>query len=198
MNIVNVSLFDVEKVAERYSRKDGVPVKYVCTTALGNQDFAVDVFYRETPHPEFGNRYFGLYRNMYAAGAQIMITNADVVEDLDFYMAEDSDGSLHYSAHRHDYKVLENGVMIDGGRAYVRTNDSTELYRVKDGEFFKPAQSPLENLDKYIKPLMDRIGDYLYDPEPMYEPMLEKFDKSTLEPMYDMLKVMHEEGKKYE
>jgi hypothetical protein len=152
MNIVNVSLFDVEKVAERYSKKDGVPVKYVCTTALGNQDFAVDVFYRSTPHPEFGNHYFGIYRNMYAAGAQIMITNADVVEELDFYMAKDSDGSLHYSAHRHDYKMLENGNMIDGGRAYVRTNTDTTMFKVKDGEFqevpIKDASGTGEEISK--------------------------------------------------
>lgn len=147
--IIHESLFDTDKIAEHYSEKDNVEVKYVCTSALGAQDFAVDVFYRPTPHPEFGNRYFGIYRNMYAAGAQIMITNADKIESLDFGMIEDSEGNLHYSAHRHDYKVVDNGNMIDGGRAYVRTNTSTKAYRVKDGElveFWPNEDSGLEDM----------------------------------------------------
>ena len=147
--IIHESLFDTDKIAKLYSEKDGVDVKYVCTSALGAQDFAVDVFYRATPHPEFGNRYFGIYRNMYAAGAQIMITNADKIESLDFGMIEDSEGNLHYSAHRHDYKVVDNGNMIDGGRAYVRTNTATKAYRVKDGElgeFWPNEDSGLEDM----------------------------------------------------
>lgn len=134
MTIVHEPLFDTDKIAQHYSEKDGVPVKYVCSSALGFQEFAVDVFYRATPHPEFGNRYFGLYRNHFAAGSQIMITNADVIEELEFGMIEDSNSNLHYSAHRHDYKVVDNGNMIDGGRAYVRTNCNVIPFKVSDGE----------------------------------------------------------------
>ena len=137
MTIKHESLFDPVKIEEHYTQKDGVDVKYVCTSALGGQEFAVDVFYRETPHPEFGNRYFGLYRNHFAAGAQIMITNADIIEELEFAMIEDSKGDLYYSAHRHDYKVLDNGNMIDGGRAYVRTNTGVKSYRIFDGNFIE-------------------------------------------------------------
>ena len=127
-------LFVTEKIVEHYERKDGVPIKYVCSTALGGQDFSTDVFYRSTPHPEFGNRYFALYRNHFAAGAQIMITNADVVEDLKFGMIEDDNGDLHYSAHRHDCKVIGDN-MIDGGRAYVRSSGPVTYFKIKDGEF---------------------------------------------------------------
>lgn len=127
-------LFDTDKIIAHYQEKDGVPIKYVCTSALGGQDFAVDIFYRSTPHPEFGNRYFGLYRNMYAAGAQIMITNADVIEDLEFGMVQDKDGVYHYSAHSHDYKIVD-GSMIDGGRAYIRRSGPVTMFKVKDGEF---------------------------------------------------------------
>ena len=56
MNIQHQSLFDTIKIEKLYSDKDGVPVKYVCTTDLNASDVPVDVFYRETPHPEFGNR----------------------------------------------------------------------------------------------------------------------------------------------
>lgn len=133
--IKHESIFDVDKIAQHYSEKDGVPVKYVCTSALGAQDFAVDIFYRETPHPEFGNRYFGIYRNNFAAGAQIMITNADLIEELHFSMVEDQKGDLHYSAHRHDYKVTDAGNMIDGGRAYCRSNARTFGFKVVNGNF---------------------------------------------------------------
>ena len=135
-NIVHESIFDPSKIEEHYTKQDGVPVKYVCTSALGAQDFATDVFYRETPHPEFGNRYFAVYRNMHAADAQVMITNADCIEDLEFGMVEDKAGDLHYSAHRHDYKVTDCGNVIDGGRAYIRGGgDVIHYYHIKDGEF---------------------------------------------------------------
>lgn len=137
-------LFDPVKIEEHYSEKDGVDVKYVCTSALGGQEFAVDVFYRGTPHPEFGNHYFGIYRNHFAAGANVLITNADVIEELEFGMVEDSNGELHYSAHRHDYRVMDNGNMIDGGRAYVKTNCSVQNYKIVDGEFVKMED------DKYL------------------------------------------------
>jgi len=127
-------LFDTEKTEKHYTEKDGVDVKYVCTSALGGQEFAVDIFYRSTPHPEFGNKYFGLYRNMYAAGAQIMITNADIIEELEFAMVEDENGDYHYSAHRHDCKMVGDR-MIDGGRAYVRTNGFVTGFKVKNGKF---------------------------------------------------------------
>ena len=137
MNIQHEPLFDTAKVEAHYTEKDGVEVKYVCTSALGAQEFATDIFYRATPHPQFGNRYFAIYRNMYAAGAQIMITNADCIEDLKFGMIADSVGALHYSAHRHDYKVVDNGNMIDGGRAYIRSNTATIVMRIKDGIFYE-------------------------------------------------------------
>lgn len=131
--IIHKPIFDTKKVEKIYSEKDGVPVKYVCTSATNEHaDFACDVFYRETPHPKFGNRYFGLF---YSGNGTLLIGNADPIEKLDFAMIEDSSGNLHYSAHRHDYKAVEDK-MVDGGRSYVRTNGcETVSYKVKDGEF---------------------------------------------------------------
>ena len=60
MNIQHSPLFNIKKAEELYTEKDGVEVKYVCTTDLRNSDIPADIFYRETPHPEFGNYYFGL------------------------------------------------------------------------------------------------------------------------------------------
>jgi len=136
MEIAHQPLFNTDKIVAHYTEQDGVPIKYVCTSALGNHTFSTDVFYRETPHPEFGNHYFAIYRNMHAAGAQIMITNADNIEELEFGMVEGDDGNLYYSEHRHDYKAFDNGNMIDGGRAYIRSNTPyCRVFKVVDGIF---------------------------------------------------------------
>jgi len=126
-------LFDTDKVCEHYTKKDGVPVTYVCTSALGDEAQAMDIFFRETPHPEFGNRYFGLYLN--AMSGNIMITNTDRIESVEFGLIEDDAGDLQYSAHRHDYKQFNNGNMIDGGRAYIRcAANEVKHYVVRNGE----------------------------------------------------------------
>ena len=137
MNIQHNPIFDTAKVETLYTEKDGVEVKYVCTTAVQQHAaFAADVFYRATPHPEFGNRYFALYRNPYADDAQIMITNADQVENFKFGMIEDTEGKYYYSQHRHDYKVIEDK-MIDGGRAYIRSGaHEVKVFKIKDGQIF--------------------------------------------------------------
>jgi len=132
MNIKHEPQFDTAKIIEHYTKKDGVPVEYVCTSALGGEEFAVDIFYRETPHPEFGNRYFGLFTS---PNGSLMITNADKIESAEFGMIEDNEGKLHYSAHRHDYKVVD-GKMIDGGRAYVKTNAHVTMLRIQNGKFY--------------------------------------------------------------
>jgi hypothetical protein len=118
---------DTDKVCKLYSEKDGVPVKYVCTTEFNNA--IADVFYRETPHPEFGNKYFSiLFRD-----DKMYIANADQVEDCAFGMVENDDGNLEYSVHRHDYKSFKNGNMIDGGRDYIRSSGKVKVFVVRDG-----------------------------------------------------------------
>ena len=135
MNINHSPLFDTAKIEAHYSEKDGEPVKYVCTSATNEHAaHAADIFYRETPHPEFGNRYFGLYKNPYSYNALLMIGNADMIETLEFGMIED-DGKYYYSQHRHDYKVVGDK-MIDGGRAYIRSGaHAVQVLKIKDGEF---------------------------------------------------------------
>ena len=133
MNIHHEPLFDTAKIEAHYTKKDGVEVKYVCTTDLKASDVPVDVFYRETPHPQFGNRYFGLYYDN--VRGHMMICNADKIESLEFGMIE-HDGKYYYSATHHDYKVV-GGKAIDGGRVYVRSNGPTTLFQVKNGKFIK-------------------------------------------------------------
>ena len=123
--------FDIEKVIKHYTEKDGVEIKYVCTTDLKDSDRPWDIFYRATPHPEFGNRYFGLA----SRAGTVYINNADKVEQLTFGCVENDLGELEYSQSHHDYKMFKNGNMIDGGREYIRTTKGCNVYRVVNGEF---------------------------------------------------------------
>jgi hypothetical protein len=133
MIIKHHSLFNAEQVCQTYSEKDNVEVKYVCTTDLIASDVPVDVFFRDTPHPQFGNRYFGLYYDTRRDAT--MICNADMVETFEFGVVENDNGELEYSQSHHDYKMFENGNMIDGGRVYIRGSRVTDVYKIKDGEF---------------------------------------------------------------
>ena len=148
MNIVHENLFDIEKVEKIYSEKDGVDVKYVCTTDLNASDVPVDVFYRATPHPQFGNRYFGIYHD-HMRGCT-MITNADVVESLEFGMIE-VDSKYYYSQSHHDYKTIGDK-MIDGGRAYIRSSGGAITTHIKNGKFYIKE---LEDMIEYYQPGQD-------------------------------------------
>ena len=148
MNIVHENLFDIEKVEKIYTEKDGVDVKYVCTTDLNASDVPVDVFYRATPHPQFGNRYFGIYHDHFRG--HTMITNADVVESFEFGMIE-HDGKYYYSQSHHDYKVVE-GKMIDGGRQYIRSSGGAITMHIKNGKFYIKE---LEDIIEYYQPGQD-------------------------------------------
>ena len=134
MNIKHDPLFNVSAVEKHYSEQDGVTVKYVCTSELARTNLPMDIFYRETPHPEFGNRYFGVFYE--SCQDTMMITSADTIEETDFAMV-DVDGEWHYSSYRHDYKQFKdsNGrhLAIDGGRAYAR-GAGYEFFKIKDGE----------------------------------------------------------------
>ena len=134
LNIKHNPIFDTEKVADHYSQKDGVPVKYVCTSDLRMSDQPWDIYYRDTPHPEFGNRYFGLR----PGDGAVWITNADIIETLEFGII-DVDGTLYYSQSHHDFVKIGHK-MIDGGRAYIRSGGGCDLYVVKNGEFVKVSE----------------------------------------------------------
>ena len=133
MNIKHEPLFDTAKVEAHYTKKDGVDVKYICTTDLTASDVPMDIFYRTEPHPEFGNRYFGLY--YVRVGDRVMITNADIVESFEFGMIEVG-GTYYYSQSHHDYKVVGDK-MIDGGRQYIRSGGGAVAMKVKNGNFIR-------------------------------------------------------------
>jgi len=148
MNIQHEPMFDTAKVEKVYSEKDGVEVRYVCTTDLKASDVPVDVFYRATPHPEFGNRYFGIYHDH--VRGHTMITNADIVESLEFGMIE-VDGKYYYSQSHHDYKEVGDK-MIDGGRQYVRSSGGAIVTHIKNGKFLIKE---LHDMIEYYQPGQD-------------------------------------------
>lgn len=134
MNIKHNPIFNVAAIEKHYTEQDGVPVIYVCTSELARSNVPMDIFYRDTPHPKFGNRYFGMFFDH--VRDSMMITNADSIEETEFAMVN-VDGEWHYSSYRHDYKQFKdsNGrhLAIDGGRAYARGN-GYEFFKVQDGE----------------------------------------------------------------
>ena len=137
MKILHNPQFNTEKVTEHYTKKDGVPVRYVCTTDLDESDKPIDIYYRDTPHPDFGNYYFGLF----ADGDRMMICKADTVEKYNFGLLgkEDSDEWVYSQSH-HDFVETDSGY-IDGGRVYIKRggedldNQKHVVAKVVDGEF---------------------------------------------------------------
>jgi hypothetical protein len=137
MDIRHPTIFDKDAVIKHYSEKDGVEIKYVCTTDLQRSDVPADIFYRETPHPVFGNRYFSLFYKPSITGNStptIMIGNADIVETFEFGMIKSSDDQWYYSASHHDCIFIEEK-MIDGGRAYIRSSGLEGVFKIVNGEF---------------------------------------------------------------
>ena len=131
--IKHFPIANTDKVIEHYSQKDNVPINYVCTTDYNVSDRPADIFYRNTPHPTFGNRYFGIAVN-YEDGSYT-IFNADEIESFTFGLVEDDDGNLQYSQSHHEYKSFDNGNMIDGGRRYIRSSrNNVSIYVVRDGK----------------------------------------------------------------
>lgn len=133
--IVHENVFDIDKAIDHFRKKDGEDIKYVLTSEIHDRDVPEywDIFYRDTPHPKFGNRYFGLRVSFRDT---VLICNADPIEGQYVTTITDSEGREHYSRHRHDFVDLGGDGFIDGGRQYVRARTGAKIktYVVKDGE----------------------------------------------------------------
>jgi len=139
VNIAHRPVLIVDEICEHYSKKDGVPIKYVCTTEHKRYSALLwDIFYRSTPHPTFGNKYFGL---TVRPDGQVYIQDCGWVEELEFCMIEHEDW-WHYSQYTHDFHQV-GPYAIDGGREYGRILGGSDgmpescYMRVKDGEFVR-------------------------------------------------------------
>ena len=133
LNVKHFPIFDTEAALEHYKSE---VAKYVCTTELKPYGVPADVFYRPTPHPVYGNRYFGLYRDTITN--YVYICNADAVENLNFCVIDNGKGEWTYSQDTHDFLSWGENY-IDGGRAYTRVGGNplpkVISLRVVDGEF---------------------------------------------------------------
>ena len=133
LNIKHFPIFDTEAALEHYKTEGA---KYVCTTELKAYGIPVDVFYRHTPHPVYGNRYFGLYRDSFSNS--IFICNADTVEELEFNVIDNGKGEWTYSQYAHDFLSWGEGY-IDCGMGYTRVGGNplpkVISLKVVDGEF---------------------------------------------------------------
>lgn len=132
MNIVHKPLFDTAKIISHYE-EDGVPISYVCSTELTVENLICDIFYRgETPHPRYGNRYFGIYKD----GERTRVCNADMVEDLHFAMIKEND-KYHYSRANREVIFVGDYQSIEGGRSMTLVSGESEVVylRVEAGRF---------------------------------------------------------------
>lgn len=129
MKIIHKPRFKVDVIIKLFSERDGVPIQYVCSSECSRDNEVEDIFYRETPHPKFGNRYVSIID----IHDEFYVRNADAIENKIFGCVENDEGDLEYSECRWNYKKFTNGNMIDGGRAYIKSNGKVHFYKVKDG-----------------------------------------------------------------
>ena len=137
MNILHNPQFNIDKITAYYTKKDGVPVHYVCTSDLDESDRPFDIYYRDTPHPVHNNYYFGLYAD---EEDSMMICKADSIERHTFGMISEPDtDEWVYSQSQHN-RVANDSGYIDGGRKYIKRggdldNQEHIICKVLDGEF---------------------------------------------------------------
>ena len=124
-------IIDVAKVEKRYN------VKFVCETPIKDRgvwrDFPSLIFYGEK-HPQ-GSNYMAL--SLVPRGLEewdLVITDGISATEEDFTGILDGDEVI-YSRYRHDYRVGKTGVMIDGGRDYLRSsNGNIVIMRIIEGK----------------------------------------------------------------
>lgn len=129
MDIKHDTVTNIDKIIETYKATEGVDIIYVCTTDLVVGNVPVDVFYRDTPHPDFKNHYFGVYPE----GTQVKVCNADMITNLHFGVVENDEGALEYSRSLAETKSFANGNQIGGGRIRIQCNAPCDIYKVHEG-----------------------------------------------------------------
>ena len=135
---INLELSDLwkgfiepEKVEKKYN------VKFVCEAPLkyrgGWRDQSSLIFYGEK-HPQ-GSNYMALSVKYDVDGKfqDLVITDGISATEEDITGILDGD-EIIYSRYRHDYRVGKTGIMIDGGRDYLRSsNGHLVILRIIDG-----------------------------------------------------------------
>lgn len=101
----------------------------------------LDVFYQAEPPEGFSN-YFGLI----IKDDKVLITNAESCFSTPMIGIVEDD-TVYVSRYRHDYVQTPNGKIIDGGRDYVKTDQTSDTFvtvTVSDGEFIFDQKDTLD------------------------------------------------------
>lgn len=125
-------IIDPVKVEKRYN------VKFVCETPIkyngGWRDHSSLLFYGEK-HPQ-GSNYMALSMKFDLDGKYHSLVITDGISATEETITGILDGDeVIYSRYRHDYRVGKTGVMIDGGRDYLRSsNGKIVILKINDGK----------------------------------------------------------------
>ena len=89
-------------------------------------NFPAAIFYTNKAHPE-GSNYFAMFM---LHGHPMIADGITAVENV-LYTGLEAEDQVVYSRYRHDFRSLNNGAYIDGGRDYFRYGgDSFNDYNV--------------------------------------------------------------------
>lgn len=99
-----------------------------------SNDRLESLFYQPTPNIELGHsHYFTLFAQMFTN--KVYISNGEYIKNIVFNAVK-SKRTYLISCYRHHYNE-KDGIFIDGGRDYLRTNIDNKIYKLKleNGEF---------------------------------------------------------------
>jgi hypothetical protein len=122
---------DVSKVLAR-DESEGKNTIFVGVFEHPNhENLAITVFYTNNPDTEKGHKH---YYGYFVQGDKLFVTDASFVNGLKISGGVGVDGQFYYSTTRHDYRTFGDGLFVDGGQSYLRTNcNKTRTYQILDG-----------------------------------------------------------------
>jgi hypothetical protein len=116
----------IRLIEQRY---DAVYLLDTCLPARGGGwcNWPAAIFYQETPpDPNFSN-YFAFFIDRNTNRSSITDGYKAIAAPIDCLLF--NDGSVLHSRFRHDYRELEDGASVDGGRDYFRFSLSKDCRR---------------------------------------------------------------------
>ena len=122
----------VGKIEEKFSNEYEAFVTFVCTTEITPKESLVaDLYYSDKPIKEYNTNYFVVYIDRKTN--QPVVKGVPFAESLPFVMVQDKLGGWHYSQHRSHKNIVEDGVMIKGGRFNPEAEGFVSEFKLIDG-----------------------------------------------------------------
>jgi hypothetical protein len=113
-------LIIIEKAEKHFN------AKFVCESPLkegaGWRDYSSLIFYNEIAHPQ-GSNYLAISYVLSGDGKVDLVVSDGISATLEDFTGIVDGDEVIYSRFRHDYRVGKTGVVIDGGRDYVRSSN---------------------------------------------------------------------------